>query len=211
MIERVREISGEIFEGVQAYHDDANQYWEQIDRFDKIERRQHFQEPGNQSWEAFAAGRWTEAQQIRQRNRLTVIAEFAEDARLGVISRRVRVVEIPVTAYLQWELHGLKLRSEYGEKIRIVDSKAAVMYETSGIVPELIFMDLLAMYEICYNENGLLCGARKFTDPDLISGCRADFDALYEKGEDLHAFFAREIEPLPPPAVDLEWACLRNS
>ncbi len=211
MIERVRGIPGEIFEEVQAYHDDANQYWERIDRFDKIERLQHFREPGNQSWEAFVSGRWAEAQQIRQRNRPTVIVEFAEDARRGIVSRRVRVVEIPVTAYLQWELYGLKLRSECGENIHIIDSKAVAMYETSGVIPELIFMDLLAMYEICYDKNGLLYGARKFTDPDLISGCQEDFDALYKQGEDLHAFFAREIEPLPPPTVDPEWTCSRSS
>ena len=49
MLERVHGISGEIFESVQAYHDDANQYWERIDRFDKLERLQHFREPENQS------------------------------------------------------------------------------------------------------------------------------------------------------------------
>lgn len=204
MLERVHNFSSEMFEEAQAYYDDANQYWERIGRFDKLERLQHFQEPGNHSWEAFMCGDWAEAQQIRQGNRPTVVAEFAEDARHGFVSRRVRVVEIPVTPYLQWELHGLKLRAECGEDIRVVDAAAVAMYEASRVVPELIFMDSLAMYEICYDENGLLCGARKFTDPDLIFGCRADFDALYQQGEDLHTFFAREIEPLPPPTLDPE-------
>ena len=204
MLERVHGISGEFFEGVQAYHNDANRYWEQIDRFDKLERLQHFREPENQSWEAFVAGHWAKAQQIRQRNRSAVAAEFVEDARRGIVSRRVRVVEIPVTAYLQWELHGLKLRAECGEEIRVVDLKTIAPYEISGTVPELIFMDSLAMYEICYDESGLLCGAQKFTDRDLISGCQADFNALYRQGENLHTFFAREIEPLPPPMVDQE-------
>jgi hypothetical protein len=204
MLERVHGISGEIFEGVQAYHNDANQYWERIDKFDKLERLQHFREPENQSWEAFVAGRWVEAQQIRRRNRSTVAAEFAEDARRGIVSRRVRVVEIPVTPYLQWELHGLKLRAECGENIRVVDLKTIAHYEISEAVPELIFMGSLAMYKICYDESGLLRGAQKFTDPDLISGCQADFNALYRQGEELHTFFTREIEPLPPPMINQE-------
>jgi hypothetical protein len=205
MLECVRGISGELLEGVQAYHDDANQYWEQINRFDKIERLQHFQEPGNQSWEAFASGRWVKAQEIRRRNCSTVAAEFAEDARRGIISRRIRVVEIPVTAYVQWELHGLKLRAEYGENIRVVDLNTIAHYEKNGIMPELIFMSSLVMYKICYDERGLLRGAEKFTDRDLISECQIDFNALYQQGEDLHAFFAREVEPLPPPMIDQEY------
>lgn len=205
MLDHVHEVPGEIFGEAQAYYDDADQYWERIDRFDKLERLQHFREPGNHSWEAFANGDWVEAQQIRQRNRPTVIAEFAEDARRGITSRRVRVVDIPVTPYIQWELHGLKLRAECGENIRIVDSAAIAMHEKSRVVPELIFMDSLAMYEICYDESGLLYGARKFTGPELILECRADFDALYQQGEDLQTFFAREIEPLPPPTLTPEW------
>lgn len=206
MLERIHEMPGETFEEVQAYYDDANQYWGHINIFDKLERLQHFREPDNPSWEAFVDGDWAEAQRIRQCNRPTVVAEFAEDVRHGLVSRRVRVVDIPVTPYLQWELHGLKLRAECGENIRIVDSTAVAMYETSRVIPELIFMDSLAMYEICYDDSGLLCGARKFTDRDLILECRADFDALYQQGEELHTFFAREIEPLPPPKLDPERA-----
>jgi hypothetical protein len=81
--------------------------------------------------------------------------------------------------------------------------EAVSRYEADAVVPELIFMDSLAMYEVLYDETGVLSGGRKFTDADLIAGCRAEVQALYAEGEDFWTFFEREIVPLPPPTVDL--------
>lgn len=150
---------GEILRPVQAYLDDSNQLWPKIDRFDKLERIQHFREPYDASWRAFAAGRREESRELSEQNRPAVVAEFAEDARLGYRSYRVRVVELPGS---------------------------------------------LAMYGVLYDGTGELAGGRRFTDPELIAGCRAEVQAPHATGEDFWTFFEREIAPLPPPAVHSE-------
>lgn len=55
------------------------------------------------------------------------------------------------------------------------------------------------MYEVLYNENGVLSGGRKYTDPDLVAAIRAEVQDLYDEGEDFRSFFEREIVHLPPP------------
>jgi hypothetical protein len=204
MLDRVRETPGETIRPVEAYLDDSNQYWPRIDRFDKLERLQHFREPYDASWRLFAAGRWEESLAQSERERSLVVAEFAEDARLGYVSHRVRVVELPITPYLQWEMHQFKIRVECGENLRIVGPEAVARWEAVGIVPELIFMGSLAMYEVLYDETGVLAGGRKFIDPELIASCRAEVQALHARGEDFWTFFEREVKPLPPPAVGPE-------
>jgi Family of unknown function (DUF6879) len=199
MLDRVRDAPGESFASTRDYLEDVDKYWDRISRFDKLERLQSFRQPGHPSWDAFNAGLWNVALHMLQQNRATVAAEFAEDKRRGIVSYRVRVVDLPVTPYLHWELHSLKLRAEYGEIIRIVTPEALARFERCQITPELIFMGDLAMYEIRYDDSGVLCGARKFTDPVLIAGCIDDVHALFGYGEDLDTFFAREIAPLPPP------------
>lgn len=208
MLDRVRAAAGETFRPTKAYLDDSNRYWARIDRFDKLERTQHFRQPEDASWRAFAAGRWAESLELSEQNRTDVVAEFAEDARLGYTSHRVRVVEFPIVPYLQWEMHRFRIRVECGENIRIVGPDAVARFETDGIAPELIFMGSLAMYEVLYDENGILAGGRKFTDPELIAGCRAEVQALYAQGEDFRTFFDREIAPLPAPVVEpeLSWS-----
>lgn len=208
MLDRVRDAAGEMFRPTKAYLDDSNRYWPRIDRFDKLERIQRFREPYDASWRAFAAGRWAESLELSEQNRTNVVAEFAEDARLGYTSHRVRVVEFPIDPYLQWEMDRFRIRVECGENIRIVGPDAVARFETGGIAPELIFMGSLAMYEVLYDENGILAGGRKFTDPELIAGCRAEVQALYAQGEDFRTFFDREIASLPAPVVEpeLSWS-----
>jgi hypothetical protein len=211
MLERVRNMSGDILRSVQGYLDDTEQYWGRIDRFDKLERLQQFREPGYPSWDSFAAGRWDEALQIMQRDRSAVEKEFAEDSRVGLVSYRIRVVELPVTPYLQWELYELKARAECGENIRVVGPEAVARYEMGAVVPELIFMGTSAMYEICYDDTGTQVGGRKFSDPELIEQCLSEVHELYVQGEDLLTFFEREIASLPPPIVNPEFTSSSGS
>jgi hypothetical protein len=201
MLERVRRAVGEFLRPARLYREDAGRYWGHVERFDKLERLQAFREPEDPSWQAFAAGYWEDSLRLLRDDRSNVAAEFAEDARSGLASYRVRVVEFPVTAYLQWELHALNIRAECGENIRVVGPGSVASCEADGILPELIFMGTSAMYEVLYDETGVLAGGRKFVDPELVKGCLVDVQALYGQGEDLRSFFAREVAALPPPVV----------
>jgi hypothetical protein len=204
MRDRLRAAKSETFTPADAYRADVDGLWSRIHRFDKLERVQHFRQPENPSWRAFAAGRWRESLELTEQSRPKVAAEFAEETRLGYRSYRVRVVERPITPYVQWEMHRFTVRANYGENIRIVSPEDVAPFEKHGMLPELIFLGSLAMYEILYDEDGVLVGGRKYTEPDVVAACWSDVRLIYDRGEDFRSFFAREVVPLPPPVGEPE-------
>jgi hypothetical protein len=165
----------------------------------KLERRQHFREPGFDSWEAFARGDWDAALRLIEDER-PYLAEFSAKAgQLGIVLYRVRVVETPIDPYLQWELHLLKLRAECGELIRVLAGDQVREHEADGLLPELVTLGSSTLYHVCYDDAGELAGAVRVTDPADVAAAAALTRCLYEQGEDLAAFFERVVAPLPPP------------
>lgn len=185
------------------YHADFYRHFEGgIDRLNKLERGQHFQERGFPSWEAFAAGEWERALSLVEEKRPVYTEQFRRRAELGVRERRLRVVEFPVTPYVQWEFHVLRLRVELGDRIRVVDARGIADVERDRPVPEVVILGDEVMYEVVYDEDGNADGCRRFVDPALIEETTAGFEALYRRAEEFTDFFEREIRPLPAPAVD---------
>ncbi|KOT43130.1 hypothetical protein ADK41_06605 [Streptomyces caelestis] len=185
-----------------TYHADFRRVYESgIRHLNKLERGQNFKERGFASWEAFAAGEWDRALSLIQEKRDVYARQFRTAARLGILERRLRVVEFPVTPYVQWELFVLRLRVELGDHIRVLDARDIADIEQSRPVPEVVILGDDALYEVLYDEDGNAAGANRFTDRALIRETSAGFDALYERGDDFHAFFDREIAPLAPPVV----------
>ncbi|MEW2270804.1 DUF6879 family protein [Streptomyces griseofuscus] len=168
----------------------------------KLERGQEFKERGFASWEAFAAGEWDRALSLVQEKREGYERQFREAAQLGILERRLRVVEFPVTPYVQWELHVLRMRVELGDHIKVLDARKISDIEQDRPVPEVVILGEVAMYEVVYDDDGNAAGANRFTDPALIRETSAGFEALYERGEGFHDFFDREIAPLAPPVVE---------
>lgn len=113
----------------------------------KLERRQHFREPGDASWEAFVRGDWQEALRLieAQRAGLLDLSRLAARHRCRLL--RVRVVEVPLTPYLQWELHLLRVRAECGELIRVTGPEHIAAYERESPVPELVTLNDDTVYE----------------------------------------------------------------
>ncbi|GIH10064.1 hypothetical protein Rhe02_81310 [Rhizocola hellebori] len=194
MIEKVRDTPGEML-ALAKYRAAFWQVWPHIpDRFDKLERQQHFQELDTPSWDAASAGDWQLSLELMQTaGGPELITTFAR--------RRLRVVELPVTPYLQWELHWYRRPGNEDEQIRVIDPAAIAGYETAQLLPELVILGPLAMFEVIYNQEKFLAGGRQILAHDIIAACRADFEQLWEQGEDLDAFFTREIAPLPPPTM----------
>lgn len=185
-----------------AYHEDFYRVLKSgIGHQRKLERGQHFQERGFPSWEAFAAGRWEEALRLVEEKRTVYARQFAEAEGLGVVQRRLRVVEFPVTPYVQWELHVLRLRADVGDRIRVLDARTITDVEQQRPVPEVVILGDVVMYEVQYDRDGNADGARRYADPALIAETTAGFEALYGQGEGFAEFFEREIVPLPPPAA----------
>jgi hypothetical protein len=185
-----------------TYHADFRRVYESgVRRLNKLERGQNFKERGFASWEAFAAGEWDLALSLIQEKHDVYARQFREAARLGILERRLRVVEFPVTPYVQWELHVLRLRVELGDNIRVLDARKISDIEKERPVPEVVILGDVAMYEVLYDDDGNAAGANRFTDRALIRETSAGFEALYERGDAFHDFFDREITPLAPPAV----------
>ncbi|MFF7406110.1 DUF6879 family protein [Streptomyces murinus] len=173
-----------------------------IRHMNKLERGQEFKERGFASWEAFAAGEWDRALSLVREKREGYEQQFREAAQLGILERRLRVVEFPVTPYVQWELHVLRMRVELGDHIKVLDARKISDIEQDRPVPEVVILGEVAMYEVVYDDDGNAAGANRFTDPALIRETSAGFEALYERGDDFHDFFDREIAPLAPPVVE---------
>lgn len=89
--------------------------------------------------------------------RAEVAAEFS--AVPGLQRRRIRIVERPVSPYLQWQMHVLRMRAEEGEVVRLVDAKQVRDHERRRPLPELVIIGGSVLYQILYTSEGMLAGA----------------------------------------------------
>ena len=167
----------------------------------KLERRQHFEEQGSASRDALRRGDWAGSLHLLESRRPALLKAARQDEQRGYTFHRVRIVERPLTPYVQWELHSLRIRAEYGERIRIIDADKISAHERSGLLPELVTLGGRALFHILYTDTGVPNGAIRYTDPDLINGWDDYLKALYAQGADIAAFFTREVEALPPPTT----------
>jgi hypothetical protein len=183
------------------YYADFRRNFRRAWEFWKLERGQVFAEPGDASWEAFAAGDWDEALRLLEERREDLKHYHEENAAAGTQTRRIRIVSLPVTPYLQWELHLLKVRDETGHPVRILHSSAVADLEDQGSLPDIYTMDSTVMYQAVYDQRGVLEYALRYTDNALVSRCRNFIVGLYDRGEPISSFFAREIAHLSPPRL----------
>ncbi|MEV7008790.1 DUF6879 family protein [Streptosporangium sp. NPDC051022] len=184
------------------YHEDFRRTYEGgIRSLKKLERGQNFKERGFASWESFAAGKWDEALSLIEEKREIYTQQFQNAAKLGILERRLRVVEFPVTPYVQWEFFVLRLRVELGDNIRVMDARNISDIEQERPVPEVVVLGDEVIYEVIYDDDGNAAGANRFTDQEVIHETSAGFDVLFDRGEGFGEFFDREIASLTPPSV----------
>jgi hypothetical protein len=67
----------------------------------KLERRQHFAEQGSPSRDAFGRGDWDEALRLLEERGEALRAEAEDERRRRSFFHRVRIVEEPLSPYLQ--------------------------------------------------------------------------------------------------------------
>ena len=164
----------------------------------KIERMQAYDETGFPSWEAFVAGDWPAALALIEEERQGFADFYRGFAARGAAFRRIRIVEAPILPYVQWEFEVLRVRAECGELCRVLDADRIAEFEIDGPLPELVSLYGRTLYRTHY-AGGVPAGATRFADPDLIARYERFAAVLYASGEDLDAYFEREIAPLPPP------------
>jgi len=188
---------------LDRYRRDFQEHFWETDVSWKLERQPTFREPGSPSWVAMARGDWARSMRLAEELRPSRAELQAKLDAHGIVQRRVRVVTRPLTPYLRWELHLLRIWAELGEEITVLPADRVHRLESGRPVPEVLVLGdegspNPVMYEILY-ERGELAGARRFADPDLIAACRAEIAALWRAGETLTTYFDREVAGLPPP------------
>jgi hypothetical protein len=194
----LHDAAGERLE-LPDYYTDFQRNFRRAREFWKLERGQVFAEPGDASWAAFDVGDWDEAMRLLEERRADLEGYQKENAAAGRKTRRIRIVSLPVTPYLQWELHLLKARDEAGGPIRILPASAIADLEDQGPLPDIYTMDGTVMYQAVYDENGVLESALRYANRTLVRDCRDFIADLYARGEPIGSFFEREIAYLPPP------------
>ena len=170
----------------------------------KLERRQHFEEQGSASRDALRRGDWQEALRLLEESRDSLLALAREDARRGSAFHRVRIVEEPLTPYLQWQLHSLRLRAECGEGVRVLVAGTVAAAERHGPLPEVVLLGGRTLYEVRYTDAGAPDGAVRHTAPRLVESWEHYLRTLYEAGEDVTSYFARRVAHLHPPRTNTE-------
>jgi hypothetical protein len=182
-----------------ALYDDSDRDFARAREFWKLERGQIFAEPGNASWEAFARGDWSESLRLIEGFREGMARYHRAAAAAGTNTYRIRIVSLPPTPYIQWELHVLRLRDETGGLTRVLLDTEVAGLEDQGPLPDIQTMDRDVMYQPVYDVNGVAEYGVRYTDKALVSRCRDFIADLYARGEPIADFFRREIAPLPPP------------
>ncbi|MFF2374800.1 DUF6879 family protein [Streptomyces xiamenensis] len=167
----------------------------------KLERAQHFEEtsPGR---EALRSGDWQGALRLMEEGRAGITAQAAQDTQRGHVFHRLRVVEEPLTPYMQWELTTLAVRAECGRPVRVLDhAHIAPTEQTVGPLPELVVLGTEVLYEVRYTGRGVHQGAIAYTDPDAIHAVRDYIRGLYEHpaARDIGPYVSRSVQHLPPP------------
>jgi hypothetical protein len=180
------------------YYADFERHFWRIHEFWKLECGQTFAEPGDDSWEAFNRGDWTESMRRLEIRRDDLLRYHRQASEAGVSTHRVRIVEKPLSAYLRWEFNLLRIRDETGGPIRVIDRSEVAEFEADGPLPEIYTFDDQVMYQAIYDDSGVLEYALKYTDSELIGRCQDFIHRLYDRGEPIRSYFSRELEGLPP-------------
>ncbi|WP_329033379.1 hypothetical protein OIE71_12900 [Streptomyces sp. NBC_01725] len=166
----------------------------------KLERRQYFEEQNSPSRDALTRGDWQEALRLLAEDRDDFLTKAAKDRSRGYTFHRVRIVEYPITPYVQWEMHSLVQQDELGSgRVRVVTADKVAHAEKSQQLPEIVVLDSQTLYNVIYSDTGVPMGSIRFTDEQHVNSWERYIRSLYEIGEDIATYFAREIAPLPAP------------
>jgi len=195
---------GEHLTDKEFFTDFNRRFWRN-NSFYKLERAQHFAEPHDPSWQAFAHGRWEEALELIQARRPSLEAQHRKATASGTIPRRIRFVEEPLTPYLQWELHLLNLRNEVtGGTIRVLPAMiiAADEHAYGSVLPEICTMGDAAMYLHQYDAHGVQHHNLRYTDTKTVQAWHHYTEDLWNSGWPLTDYFDSYVRHLPAPQPD---------
>ncbi|WP_141583710.1 DUF6879 family protein [Actinomadura sp. WMMA1423] len=201
MLERIARFEGKLLDHSAYHRDFARQVEDLRGTIWKLERSQVFRELDDPSWLAFSSGDWRRSLELLEEDRKAVRAEADGNRRQGLKIKRVRVVERPLSPYVQWELHALRMLAEEGFELSVLPAEHLSELEDQGQLPEVVVVGSRVLYEVRYQPDWTPCGARRIETPEVIRTAASEIGRLHRKGEPLLRFFEREVARLPAPAV----------
>lgn len=198
---RLDRSTGELLDNETFYADFQDTFWN-CTRFWKIESAQHFAEPGSASWQAFNAGDWDGALRLHDDRTQDLLDYHDRCNDHGIRTQRVRIIDTPLTPYLQWEMHLLFLRDATGGPIRILTHDTPTLLPKQfPHFPEVCGMDTTVLYEHLYDGHGVMYATVKYTNPRTIVEYKYLHEILYGKAAPIGPYFLRHIKPLPAPTI----------
>ncbi|MDW4911742.1 hypothetical protein RB628_42245, partial [Streptomyces sp. ADMS] len=79
--------------------------------------------------EALRQGDWPAVLRLFEADRDALVRKARDEVSRGAVFHRIRVVEEPLTPYVQWELHWLRLSAECGHSVRVLPASAVAAAE----------------------------------------------------------------------------------
>jgi uncharacterized protein DUF6879 len=154
---------------LDGFSAEFSQAWSALSfRFLKLECRQSYREiETNESQAAYESGDIE-----RARNLLTCEAEadrplYDDIAKKGIDYARVRLIQEPLSAYLQYELISYRIRHTMGENIEVVRLPAEVTVPNGDYFDFLLFDRRLALIHD-YGNVGAQSGGWLTRNPDTV-------------------------------------------
>jgi len=110
-------------------------------------------------------------------------------------TKRIRIVEEPLTPYLWWEMHILKMRSEAGDQAVVLRKNDVAQWEVSTPLPEIVGLGDSILWVVHYDDEGVYESATRVNDPTIVQSSREQFLGLFAGGEELQHFCASKVDP----------------
>lgn len=178
------------------------EFWKAADRLRtrtvKVEWGQTFQEPGNPSWEAFAAGDFKQALELIERNREDHLRQQRVFDDTGTPFYRIRIIRFPLSDYLKWELAHFRLNAEMGERIFLAESARIADIELSVDLDDFTLFDDFLMLATEYTTEGAFKGAHIVRNREYLRRVSELADKLLDRSLPFEDF------PLAKYIPDLE-------
>ncbi|NLU73878.1 hypothetical protein HCC61_14515 [Streptomyces sp. HNM0575] len=165
----------------------------------KLERLQHFEEEESPTRDALRRGDWPAVLRLVEDGREAAERAAEDDRRRNSPFLRLRVVEEPLTPYMQWELHWLKMRAEAGHRTRVLPAEDVGADETGGLLPEIVILGGRVLYQLLYDGTGTFESAVRFTAPEVVDPWVNYVKQASDVAEDIRTYFDRAVAHLPPP------------
>jgi Family of unknown function (DUF6879) len=146
----------------------------------KLETRQVYREPGNESYEAFESGDFTKAVRLLEKSRLVDVELYASLEKRGVDFIRCRPIVYPLSDYLKWEMECYKFNAKHGELIYF--SEDLRPFDDMAFHDFMVFDREVALVHD-YDDRGEIKGGWIVESPEAIDSLISLFGLIKAKSK----------------------------